>query len=202
MDGAAKDINQLLPAARAGDSVALGNALENYRHFLLVVALRELDPALQAKAGASDLVQETFLEAQRDFEGFHGTSEEELRVWLRRLLLNNVANFTRRYRDTEKREVRREIPLVPLGRSDMLAGGPLAETPSPSGAAVANEQSLALQEALQRLPDDYRQIILLRYQEQRPFEEIARLLQRSSNAVRKLWARALGRLQKELEAPP
>jgi RNA polymerase sigma-70 factor (ECF subfamily) len=202
MGGAAKDINQLLPAARAGDSVAMGHALENYRHYLLLVALRELDPALQAKAGASDLVQETFLEAQRDFECFHGTSEEELRVWLRRLLLNNVANFTRRYRDTEKRAVGREVPLGTGGPSDIHGAECSADTPSPSGAAVANEQARALQQALQRLPDDYRQIIWLRYQEQRPFEEIAQLLHRSPNAVRKLWARALGRLQKELDMAP
>ena len=63
-----------------------------------------------AKGGASDLVQETFLEAQRDFPRFQGTSEAELLGWLRQMLLNNVANFTRHYRIT-KREVGREVAI-------------------------------------------------------------------------------------------
>src|SRR5262245_29910755 len=102
-----------LPAARAGSRDALGQALDACRHYLLRIAQAGLDPDLRAKAGASDLVQETFLEAQRDFARFQGTSEAELLAWLRRLLLNNVANFTRRYRETAKRQTGREVPLEP-----------------------------------------------------------------------------------------
>ncbi len=79
-----------LEEARDGSPEAMGRLLEDYRQYLLLVAQRELDPALRAKGGASDLVQETFLEAQRDFPQFTGTRDDELRVWLRRLLLNNL----------------------------------------------------------------------------------------------------------------
>jgi RNA polymerase sigma-70 factor (ECF subfamily) len=192
-----EDVGQWLSAARAGSPSALGEALEAYRNYLLLVAEKELDPVLRAKAGASDLVQETFLEAQRDFGGFHGASEVELRAWLRRLLLNNVANFTRHYR-ADKRQVNLEVPLAPGSWSDPPGGRFPADTPSPSGQAMEHEQAEAVQRALTRLPDDYRQVLLWRYQEQRSFEEIAQSLQRTPNAVRKLWARALERLEHEM----
>src|SRR5262249_2148327 len=100
-----------LAAARAGSNEALGCLLKQCEAFLLAIAHRELDDDLRAKGGASDLVQETFLEAQRDFSQFRGSSEEEFLAWLRQLLRNNVANFSRRYRATQKRIVRDEISL-------------------------------------------------------------------------------------------
>src|SRR5262245_34174522 len=109
----AKDVSDWLPAARAGSMEALGQALEQFRRYLLRIAERELDPELRAKGGASDLVQLTFLEAQRDFARFHGDSGPEQRAWLRRLLVDNLANFERRYRGTAKRRVAREVALDP-----------------------------------------------------------------------------------------
>jgi RNA polymerase sigma-70 factor (ECF subfamily) len=197
-----QDVARWLPAARAGSAEALGRALETYRPYLLGVAQRELAPGLRSKGGASDLVQETFLEAQRDFAGFHGASEEELRAWLRRLLLNNLANFARRYRDTDKRDVGREVPLQPGSASGPPGDALPADVPSPSAEAVEHEQAAALRRALERLPEDYRQVLRWRYEEQRSFGEIAALLQKTPNAARKLWARALERLQKEMEEPP
>src|SRR5215469_11026738 len=126
------DAGQWLALARAGSPEALGQVLETFRGYLLLVAGRELDPELRAKGGASDLVQDTFLEAQRDFGQYHGASGDELRAWLRRLLLNNVANFTRQYRERAKRDVGREIPLE-AGRSSHDRGAGLeANTLSPS----------------------------------------------------------------------
>jgi len=75
-----------LSLAGAGSAEALGQALEVWRNYLLVIAGRQLDPGLHAKGGASDLVQETILEAQRDFAQFQGTSEAELLAWLRHTL--------------------------------------------------------------------------------------------------------------------
>ena len=77
----------LLAAARAGSREALGRVLEGCRRYLLGVAEGELDPDLRSKGGASDIVQETFLEAQRDFARFQGSSPEELRAWLRQVLV-------------------------------------------------------------------------------------------------------------------
>jgi RNA polymerase sigma-70 factor, ECF subfamily len=196
------DVAHWLPAARAGSREALGAALEANRAYLLLVANRELAPGLRAKGGASDLVQETFLEAQRDFAQFHGGSADELRAWLRQLLLHNVATFGRRYRATGKRLVSREIALDPETPSGGPGAGLAADTPSPSARAVAREEDEAMQRALERLPEDYRHVLQLRYREGRSFEEVGRLLGRSAGAARKLWFRAVERLQQELDTPP
>ena len=195
------DAAQRLAAARAGSREALGQALDACRGYLLLLAERELDPDLRAKGGASDLVQETFMEAQNDFAQFKGNSEDELRAWLRQILLHNLANFTRRYRATAKRRLGREVALEVSGSSADREGGLTLDALSPSGLAMEEEQAQALRWALERLPDDYRQVILLHYQEQRPFEEIAPLMHRSYEAVRSLWARAIRRLRHEMEPP-
>src|SRR5260370_23134037 len=165
-----QDASQWLPAAHAGSSKALGQALEGCRRYLLLVAQRELDPELRAKGGASDLVQQTFLEAQRDFAHFHGNSEAELRAWLRHILLHNLGKFARQYRDTQKRGVGREVSLD-AGDSSAERGGALsAGSTSPSGEAMRHEQDEALERARQRLPDDYRRVLRLRYEEERSFQ--------------------------------
>jgi RNA polymerase sigma-70 factor (ECF subfamily) len=188
-------MSQWLISARAGSREALGQALDHCRNYLLRVAQRELDPGLRAKGGASDLVQETFLEAQRDFGQFQGVSEPELRAWLCRLLVNNVCNFSRRYRDTDKRAIDREVAIERDGSK--VGDGPQAATPSPSKQAMDHEQAEALRESLARLPEDYRRVIELRFLEERSFEEIGRLTNRSPDAARKLWARAIERLGEE-----
>jgi RNA polymerase sigma-70 factor (ECF subfamily) len=189
-----------LAEARTGSREALGKALEACRAYLLLVAERELAPELRAKGGASDMVQETLLEAFRDFAGFHGQSEAELLAWLRRLLLNNLADFTRQYRATDKRRLDREVAVG--GSSLSPDGGLAAAGPSPSSAVAADEQAMAVVRVLERLPEDYRRVIVLRYQQGLPFEEIGRELGLTDNAARKLLLRAIERVQEELGEPP
>jgi RNA polymerase sigma-70 factor (ECF subfamily) len=191
-----------LLAARAGSNEALGQLLDACRLYLLRIAEQEIDPDLRAKGGASDLVQLTFLEAQRHFTHFHGDTEGELKAWLRRLLVDNLGHFTRHYRDTAKRQVGREVALQAGSSAGSPGEGLYAATPSPSAEAMAHEQTAALDRALQRLPEDYRRVITLRNLEERSFEEIGPLMQRSPEAVRKLWTRALDRLRQELGQPP
>jgi RNA polymerase sigma-70 factor (ECF subfamily) len=202
MDPDSLEAARRLSAARAGSREALGEALEACRCYLLGVADRELDDRLRAKGGASDLVQETFLEAQRDFARFDGQTEEELLAWLRQILRNNLANFARRYRGTDKRNADREVVLGGGNEAGGAAPPLAAGTPTPSQQVSADEQRLELLRAIDRLPEDYRRILTLRYLEERAFDEIARLMGRSDNAVRKLWARAVGLLEKELGIPP
>jgi RNA polymerase sigma-70 factor (ECF subfamily) len=202
MTAPAHDLAQLLADARAGSAEAIGRLLEAYRGYLLRIAGQELDPELRAKGGASDLVQETFLEAHRDFAQFHGSRDAELRAWLRQLLRNNLANFTRSFRQTEKRAVEREVSLAAgdsvAGRDGQLA----ADQATPSDYVVREEQAQALERVIGRLPEDYREVLLLRFREGLTFEAIGQRLGRSENAVRKLWARAVERVQRELEGTP
>jgi RNA polymerase sigma-70 factor (ECF subfamily) len=169
---------------------------------LLRIANEGVAADVRAKAGASDLVQETFLEAQRDFARFQGNTEAELLAWLRCLLQNNVSNFARHYRATGKRQVGREVPLERGDSSKAPEAGFAANTPSPSMEAMAHEKAEAVARALERLPADYRRVITLRNQERREFDEIGRLMERSADAARRLWSRAIERLQHELEKTP
>jgi RNA polymerase sigma-70 factor (ECF subfamily) len=196
------EVERWLAAARAGSREALGEALEAYRAYLLLIAQRELGPELRAKGGASDLVQETFIDAQRLLGTFQGTTDGPWAAWLRELLLNNLADFVRRYRATGMRRVSREMGQPASDSAAERVGEAAADVPSPSVMAMAAEQTAALERALDRLPADYRDLLQLRYQGDLSFEEIGRRLDRSANAARKLWLRALRKLEQEMESPP
>ncbi len=192
-----KKIEQWLPDAKAGSAAALGQVLEAARKYLLWVARRELDPDLQPKAGASDLVQDTLLEAHRDFGQFQGESEAELLSWLRRLLLNNLSNLARNYRQTAKRKLAREQHLdAGADESGLQIAG---HTPTPSAQIMAGERDSLVRKAMDRLPEDYRKVLVLWQQEEMTFEQIGQQMGRTPNATRMLWVRALERLQRELE---
>jgi RNA polymerase sigma-70 factor (ECF subfamily) len=190
MSASSPSLERRLSAARAGSQDALGQALNDCREYLLHLADHTIGPDLRAKGGASDLVQDTFLAAHQAFDHFHGTSVVELKAWLRTLLLHQAAKLGRRYRATQKRRLGREVALD--------AGGPPAHGPTPSAAVMADEEMDALYAAVHRLPDDYRRVVVLRYQRGLPFEEVGRLMGRTPDAARMLWARAIDRLQLEL----
>src|SRR5262245_24368452 len=140
----AKDAARLVAEARAGSTQALGDALEACRAYLLVVAEREMHPAVRAKGGASDLVQQTFMEAHRDFAGFGGNSQEGLLAWLRQVLLHNLTNFTRQHLQTKKRQADREVPLG--GRTSRGVGlGITAPETTASRVVIAGEDAAALE---------------------------------------------------------
>lgn len=182
------------------DLEARGRAMEACREYLLLVADREIPDDLLAKGGVSDLVQETFLEATRDFEGFEGRTLGDFRGWLRRILLNNLTNFARRYRRTGKRRLSLEVSLDRSGsRHGGLRSGLVDRATTPSNHAIRRERAAALARGLLRLPERYRQVIQWRHQDQLAFEEIGRRLDSSPDAARMVWARAIRRLQEEIE---
>jgi RNA polymerase sigma-70 factor, ECF subfamily len=196
-EGAA-DIAGWLPAARGGSREALGRILATFQPSLLCIARRELSPELRFKGEAGDLVQETFLEACRDFVQFHGTTAEEFAAWLRRLMWNNLSDFRRRYRGTAKRQTAREIRLEDAAASAIALCWCGAEWISRTEQALAHDQAGAVQHVLDRLPANYRQVILLRYREELRFEAIGRLMGQSANAAEKLCSRAVERVREAL----
>ena len=155
---------------------------------------------MQGKVDASDVVQETFLEAHRDFAQFRGGSETAFIGWLRGILVSNLANVVRRYRGTQARDVRLEQQLVvELDRSSQqIDRGLAAPQSSPSQHAARREQAVLLANALDRLPEQYREVIILRHLEGLKFPEVARRMGRTEGSVQKLWARALTELRRSL----
>lgn len=194
---APQDFARQLLAARSGSPDALAWLLENCRPYLLRVANEELDADLRSKLGASDLVQQSVIEAQRDFASFRGATDENLLAWLRRILRHNLDDARRHYREAARRQLSSEQPL---GDRDgaALHEGLIADVTPPLEGAIAREQALALEQALGRLPPEYRQVLALRYDEGRPFAEIGVALERSEEAAKKLWLRAVRRLRDEM----
>jgi RNA polymerase sigma-70 factor, ECF subfamily len=195
------DFCMRLAEAQNGSSDIRGQLLEEFRQYLELFAGRSLDPELQPKASKSDIVQQSFLEALADFKAFRGSTRDELRCWLKEIVRNNIANVRRVYQGTQKRDLAREIPLTQDDDSDRTKLAPVAPDLSPSGVASQHEEVQRLQQAVQRLPEHYRDVVLLYHRDHRTFEEIAAQLGKSAEAIRKVWARAVERLAAELKPP-
>ena len=190
---------ELLRLARDGEENALGQLLEGYRSYLTLFSRLEVDRRLQGKVNPSDLVQETFLEAHRAFGGFRGTSEGEVLQWLRRILATRLAKLVRRFYGTQGRDVRLERQLDDeLDQSSQMANSLVLPQSSPSGKAARREQAVLLADALEQLPGDYREVIVLRHFEELTFPQVAQRLGRSEDSVKKTWARALAALRRSL----
>lgn len=191
------DPEELIREARAGTETALGGLLELYRNYLRLLARVEIGRRLQGKVDASDLVQETFLEAHRNFAQFQGTAEPQFVRWLRQILAHRAANLVRHYFGTQGRDIRLEQELAAdLENSSRLMNIDLVGSlTSPSQQAVQREQSVLLADALERLPVHYRDVLVLRHIEGLTFPEVAERMGRTQDSVEKLWLRALASLR-------
>jgi RNA polymerase sigma-70 factor (ECF subfamily) len=193
---ATSEIDALFDAAQTGSQAALGRLLEGCRDYLLLIANRELGRDLHGKIGASDLVQETFVQAQLCFDKFHGTSERELLRWLRRILKRQILGARACYNGTAKRDISREASRTDDSSIRDVVEGLPSDDPTPSKYASANEDMRAIAQAVESLPEVYRRVIHMRYWEQLKFCEIGQRLGRSPAAARKLWLRAIDRLER------
>jgi len=191
------------PVHRVSDP-AMGRRLESHRDYLTILARMQIGRRLQGKVDPADVVQETLLHAIRDLAQFRGSSDQELAGWLRRILAARLADLVRRYYGTQGRDVRLEQALqVELDHSSQLLDrGLVAPLSSPSQQAVRHEQATWLARALEQLPEDYREVLVLHHLEECAFPEVARRMGRSVEAVKKLWARALARLRRSLGGAP
>jgi RNA polymerase sigma-70 factor (ECF subfamily) len=198
------DPEQLLQQARAGQGAARGQLLELYRHYLTLLARLQLGRRLQSKVDASDLVQEVFLEAHRDFGAFRGGTEKEFLGWLRQILASTLADQVRHYRGTRRRDIRLERELAEhLEQSSQALEQRLAASASsPSQQAARREQAVWLANALEQLPEAYRDVLVLRHLEELSFPQVAARLGRSLDSVKNLWIRALAHLRDRLGGAP
>jgi RNA polymerase sigma-70 factor (ECF subfamily) len=174
-----------------------------YSNYLRLLVTAQLDSRLKVRVSPSDIVQEAFFEAHRDFHQFRGQSTAEFVSWLRKILINNIMRVVEQHVLAEKRDVRREVSLEEIGRrleqsTVRLETFFAEETRSPSGCAVQRENEILLADALAELPADYRDVILLRHIEGLPFEEVGERMSRSAGAVRMLWLRALKFLRESM----
>lgn len=198
------NLEELLVRAKAGDREALGLAVELYRGYLMLLARTQIGRRLQGKADASDLVQEAFLEVHQHIDRFRGSSENEFLAWLRTILAAVVSNHVRRYLGTRQRDARLEQALATEldDTSGMMQRELVAACNTPSRDAVKREALVILANAMEQLPEDYRQVIMLRHLEGLPFADVAARMGKTVPSVQNLWVRALSRLKQAVGESP
>jgi RNA polymerase sigma-70 factor, ECF subfamily len=195
------DPQRLLALAKDGDGVALGRLLERYHNYISVLIRIQVGRRLSRKVDAEDLFQEIGLEVHRKIAIFRGSSEREFLTWVRRIIGSILANQIRHFLGTKCRDLRLERGLVEeLDRSSLvLSANLVAPESTPSRQAVRREQAVILSDALQELPEDYREVIILRHLEDLSFPDVARRMGRTEDSVKNVWVRALARLRRSLE---
>jgi RNA polymerase sigma-70 factor (ECF subfamily) len=141
---------------------------------------------VQAKGGASDMVQDTLVKALYDFCNFKGYTLEQLEAWLRSILMHTTANFANQF-TTQRRQIGREVS----GVSEQVANDVHHASPPASEVAARYEEACHIKEALDRLPAHQAEVVRLHNEEKLSFSEIGARIGRSAEAARKLWSRAV-----------
>jgi RNA polymerase sigma-70 factor, ECF subfamily len=189
---------ELLEAAIAGDKETLGRLLEEYRAYLTVLARRYLDDRIRGRIDENDMVQVTFLEAQRDFPGFRGSSIEELLGWLRNILKNNISSAHQKHLYAQKRSAGRETNKASADSGPTYVEMAAADASSPSQKLMRNEAAIFLAHCMEDLPETQREALRQRYVEGRSLKEIAVNMQKSEMAVAGLLKRGLQALRQKM----
>jgi RNA polymerase sigma-70 factor (ECF subfamily) len=172
--------------------------LEQFREFLCGLARGRFPARLRGKLDPSDVVQQTLLEAHGRRDQFRGGTDGECAAWLRLMLLHNLADAGRRFRQAG-RDLDRERPLTPGSSASAPGPGDVpAEQPSPSQQAARAEQAARLAQELTALPGAQRQAVVLHYWEGASLAEIAREMHRTPAAVAGLLKRGLKQLRARL----
>lgn len=193
-------ILELIRDAKAGDIDARNQLLKGCRNYIRLIARTNVETWMNAKVDASDIVQQTLLEAYQGFENFEGVTEAEWYGWIKQILTHNTQDFIRKLR-AGKRDAKLEVPLAPQGnRTSAPVIDLSAHLSSPSQLMIKSEREFELANAIAELPDDYQEVIQLRNLQRLSFDDIAERMQRSRGAVQMLWARALKRLQEILSS--
>jgi RNA polymerase sigma-70 factor, ECF subfamily len=191
----------LLIRAKGGDGPALRRLLDRYRNYLVLLVRLQL-VQLRRTVDTNDLLQDIRLEIHRRSARFRGTSERDFLTWLRRVTGTVLANHLRHDLAAKRRDLRFERALAnELDQSSFALSESLARSSrsSVNQRAAWPDQAVLLADALQELPADYREVIILRQLEGLRFPDVACRLGRSEECVKSVWLRALARLRYTLE---
>ena len=181
------------------DSLRDPDQLFKYHSYLKMLARMQMRRAYQARIDQSDIVQQTLLQAVQALDQFRGSTEAELRAWLRQILARNIAHLDRdMHRD--KRDVRRERSIEDrLAQSSLRLEGWLAASgPTPSQNVATGERVIRLAIAIERLPAHQRDAVRLHYIEGLKLSEVATRMAKTTGAVAGLLSRGMNALKREL----
>lgn len=176
--------------------------LEQFRGYLRVLADMQLHPRVRGKEDVSDVVQVTLVQAYLGIDGFRGSTEAELRAWLKTILTHTLINLSKKYR-TRKRDVllERSIDQQLQESAIRIVGEPVDDQTSPSHAMIRQERAEQLAHAMSDLLEDEYRAVMLKHVHNWKVAEIAVHLERSPDAVAGLLRRGLKKLRKSMEEP-
>jgi RNA polymerase sigma-70 factor, ECF subfamily len=188
------ETDRLLQRAQAGDRQAFEELFARYRPYLYQVIALRLDPRLRRRLDPSDVVQEAQVEAFRRLPDFLRRQPMPFRLWLRKTAYERLLKLREQHVEAARRSVEREVRL--LDRSSLLlARHLLAAGSTPSQCLSRKEIARRLNQALGKLSENDREILLMRHHEELSYDEISSLLEIDPAAARKRYGRALLRLQ-------
>jgi RNA polymerase sigma-70 factor, ECF subfamily len=175
-------------------------ALEKYRAYLHLLATLQIDRRLRAKVEASDIVQQTLVQAIGGWDQFRGQTDAETAAWLRQILARQLADAFRDLK-RQKRDVRRERSIEgSLEQSaSRLQSWLAADQTSPSQGAIASEQAVELANALAELPEAQWAAVTLHHFEGWTLEQVGEHIGRSPVAVAGLIKRGLATLRQHFQ---
>ncbi|MEZ6006886.1 MAG: sigma-70 family RNA polymerase sigma factor [Planctomycetota bacterium] len=185
----------LIERARRGDQVALKALCDRYHDHLRARVERRLSPAVRRRVAASDVIQEALIVAAEQLDTFEDRSEGSFGRWLGRIVDLKAQQMVRHHAGRAKRDVAAEV----MRPDDPTLGSIPCPWPSPSQVAMGEEMRRAAQQALQRLPDAYRQVIQFIQGEGLTLAQAGERMERSRDSIKGLYSRALGRLARELD---
>lgn len=178
------------------DRTRLHDLIEQNRHYLRMLARIQNSAHVPAKIDDSDIVQQTMLDAFCSLEMFRGTSEAELRAWLRRMLSRNLADAIRHvHRDKRNVNLEKSLHDALEHSSDCLERYLAEDASRPDQLAQRNELLERLTVALDSLPADQRQAVILHHLQGEKSAEIARRMDKTVIAVAGLIRRGVKRLR-------
>lgn len=181
-----------------GESLSSSD-IEQYRAYLVALANTQIPARMRARLDASDVVQETLIDAHRQRENFAGQPGAQLAIWLRQLLAGKLIDAMRR-ESRDKRDVRREQQCLAELESTAanLAAFAVSELTSPSMKLARNEVAVQLADALQNLPDSQQQALTMRYLQNQSLAQIAEVMGRTPVAVAGLIKRGVAALRQQM----
>jgi RNA polymerase sigma-70 factor (ECF subfamily) len=188
----------LLGEIAAGRPEAFDRLFDRHRRHLLGVVKQRISPSLQARVDPSDVVQEIYIQAASQLQDYLARRPMPFRLWLRKTVQQRLRKLTEHHA-AARRSNEREEPL-PNRSSVLLARRLVGIVPSASREASDRERAHRVRQALQRLNDDDREILLLRYLEQISNQEIAFLLEIDPATASRRSGRALIRLGRILHS--
>ncbi len=198
-------VPNLVARVAAGDRGAVVELLERYRGRLRRMVAMRLDPRLQGRVDASDIIQEGYLDAMQRLEEYIRDPAVPFYIWLRFLVGQRVQEQHRRHL-AAGRDIGREVSIyrgaMPGASTGTLAAKLMGKLTSPSNAAMRAERKMRLQQALNRMDLLDREILVLRHYEQMTNSDAAAALGLEKSAASKRYTRALGRLKEIVAALP